>query len=365
LDELATLPDVPGSKRMPPDQAQALTRQRLYISHVEEDLASAGRLRRIEDRTGEWELQLPEGAVLGRFVQDTMEFEPSEQDREDHVTTGPFRPDWIPMSYQPRMANKSTLRPPLRGVDGLVQPYFVFPPDDRQTYYPNTFPFHCVGRVFTWDNYAPDKGPDGYGTGTLVGPRHVITAKHVCTTTPNGRMQFIPAFWDGACVYGTGAHAGGWVSNIVFLAGDTAAHDVAVLRIGGDLGNVLGWMDIFDFNTFTVQYGPNSGLYWKAGYPVDVAGGARPAAQHDITVLSAVADGNSLELRHEGDVEGGASGSPLFGFFQPPGNNTPMPFVHGVNSGGHEDRVSGEKYNTDAGGWPLQSIVAFARNFWP
>jgi hypothetical protein len=220
--------------------------------------------------------------------------------------------------------------------------------------------------VFTWNDFAPDKGPDSWGTGTLVGPRHVITAKHVCPTTPNGKMQFIPAFWDGACVFGTGVHADGWVSNIVFLGGNTAAHDVAVLRIVGDLGNVLGFMDIFDFNTYTIAYGPNSGLYWKASYPAGIAGGARPASQHDITVLSAVADGNSLELRHEGDVEGGASGSPIFGYFQPDGPNTPVvPFVHGVNSGAYEDTTTGVKYNIDAGGWPIQSMVAFARSYWP
>jgi hypothetical protein len=134
MDELAVLPDVPANKEMPQHMADELARRRLYISHVEEDLTSAGRLRRLEDGMGEWELELPPGAVLGQLVQDTMVLEPSEQDRKDQGTTAGFRPDWIPMSYQPRLANKSSLRPSLRGVDGVVQPYLVFhPTTDRST----------------------------------------------------------------------------------------------------------------------------------------------------------------------------------------------------------------------------------------
>jgi V8-like Glu-specific endopeptidase len=241
---------------------------------------------------------------------------------------------------------------------------FRFPPDDRKVYYPNTYPFNCIGRLFAWANFAPNTTPDSWGTASLVGPRHVVTAKHVCppTTASNWSMLFIPAYWDGSSVYGMGARS--FVSNIVFLSGATAAHDVAVLRLFDPLGSQLGWVDIFDLNTFHPQYNPSGGLYWKAGYPFDVAGGLRPSYEQGVTVLEAVPDGSSLELHHQADVEGGASGSPLFGYFEYP-LGVIKPYVDGVNSGAFLDTTTGEKYNVDAGGWPLHSIVAFARSFWP
>lgn len=365
LEEVAELPDVPATAEMPREIAEELAQPRVYISGVEEEPTGGGRLRRSEDGGGEWELRLPPGADLGRPGRDAMVHEASEQDLEKPPSTDAFRPAWIPLSYQASPASEFKFPPCLRSVDGYpVQPLFVFPPDDRQVYRPDTYPWNCTGRVFVWENYIPNSGPDSYGSGALVGPRHVLTAKHVAPepNAANWKMLFIPAFFDGASVYGPGAQS--FASNFVYLGGTGAAHDVAVLRLSDPLGTQLGWMDIFDYYSFSGQWGPASGLFVKTAYPADVAMGARPSKQENIQLVSAVPDGNSLEFRHQGDVEGGTSGSPLWNWFEnPPGVRTPK--VEGVNSGAFADTKTGEKYNVDAGGWPIQSIVDFARSFWP
>jgi hypothetical protein len=129
LDELAALPDVPASAEMPQEIAKEFAQKRVYISGVEEEPTGAGRLRRVEDGAGEWELRLPAGAVVGRPGRDTEVFEPPEPDPKNQDSTDAFRPEWIPQSYHPRLANEFTLRPALRRVDGTpVQPLFVFHP---------------------------------------------------------------------------------------------------------------------------------------------------------------------------------------------------------------------------------------------
>jgi V8-like Glu-specific endopeptidase len=365
LEELDALPDVPASAEIPAEIAEEFGQQRVYISGVEEEPTGGGRLRPIEDGAGEWELRLPSGADIGRPGRDAMLHEASEQELEKLPSTDAFRPAWIPLTYQPRLVNEFKLPPCLRSVDGYpVQPLFVFPPDDRQVYRPDTYPWNCTGRLFVWENYDPNSGPDSYGSAALVGPRHVLTAKHVCPapTATNWKMLFIPAYYDGTSVAGPGARS--FASHFVYLGGTGAAHDVAVLRLADPLGTQLGWMDIFDYFAFSGQWGPGSGLFLKTAYPADVAMGLRPSKQDNIQLDSAPANGTSLEFRHKGDVAGGTSGAPLWNWFEnPPGVRTPK--VEGVTSGAFANTQTGEQYNVDAGGWPLQSIVAFARSFWP
>jgi hypothetical protein len=369
LDELAALPDVSSSAEMPQDIAEEFAQERVYISGVQEELISAGRLRRLEDGADEWELRLPAGAVVGRPGRDIVELESSELDQKDQPSPDAFRPEWIPQSYQPRLVNEYPFYPPLRRADGTpVQPLFLFPPENRTAYRPDTYPNNCTGRLFVWNNFtsANMNMPDSSGSGTLVGPRHVLTAKHVLptTTTPNWKILFIAAYYQGQSVYGPNAQS--FVSNIVSLSGNGAAHDVAVLRLNDPLGSSVGWLA-------TQAYQPqwNGGAYWtKTGYPYDVAGSLKPSAESGITVVNAVPDGTSLELDHRADVAAGSSGGPLFGFFDAhlfPGATTDpsIPLVVGVTSGGSQSTTTGVPINTDAGGWPLDSIVAFARNYWP
>lgn len=74
---------------------------------------------------------------------------------------------------------------------------------------PVFWPYQTVGRVaFTWWNAKGDKQTN-WGSGVLVGPRHVLTASHVVPTTgivgspiywPDailGQVTFTPGYWNG------------------------------------------------------------------------------------------------------------------------------------------------------------------------
>nr|MBA2695436.1 serine protease [Actinomycetota bacterium] len=116
----------------------------------------------------------------------------------------------------------------MRRINGRsIEPYYgVYGPDDRQVYYPGDYPWRCMGRVFARTNWAGGGSWDWWGSGVLVGPRHVLTAGHVCPWgSGSWAMLFVPAYWDGSSVHGEGARSyvsdfNGWNTN-----NTVAAHD--------------------------------------------------------------------------------------------------------------------------------------------
>lgn len=228
-------------------------------------------------------------------------------------------------------------------------------------YYPGSYPWSCVGRIFTWTNWAGGGSWTWWGSGVLIGPRHVLTAGHVCPWgAASWAMRFVPGYWNGASVNGAGAESyvsdfRGWNTN------DTvAAHDVAVLRLYNPVGSSLGWMGT---KTYTSNW--QGGAYWTlAGYPAAVAGGERPSYQPGIPVLDDDNDGDAKELEHHGDATGGDSGGPFFGWW---GSS---PYAIGTTSGG--ESISGtpfglwdEDNNIEAGGKSMVDLAIWAQNNWP
>jgi V8-like Glu-specific endopeptidase len=67
----------------------------------------------------------------------------------------------------------------LQAAGRPVDPLFVYPPDGRHVFKDTSYPWRACGRVTT---------NGGQGSGTLVGPRHLLTASHVI----DGRLQ-VPA----------------------------------------------------------------------------------------------------------------------------------------------------------------------------
>jgi V8-like Glu-specific endopeptidase len=70
-------------------------------------------------------------------------------------------------------------------------PSNVFSPDDRYTFADTAFPWSTCGRVDT---------AAGFGSGVMIGPRHLLTASHVVNWGPNntaGWLKFTPLFFDG------------------------------------------------------------------------------------------------------------------------------------------------------------------------
>jgi V8-like Glu-specific endopeptidase len=352
LDEVARLKDSAATEAMPAEVAARLAESRLYIEGLSDDLNPGGLIRKVDGRG--WELRLPHDARLGRTGVAGKRLNRKDHQFVANAQTKPMRPAWAAQSFQPRQASSGAPRPSMRRLNGrLGEPYYgVFGQDDRQVYYPANYPWQCVGRIFSSD------GGDWYerGSGVLVGPRHVLTAGHLCPWDSQGwSMLFVPGYWDGSSVLGAGASS--YTSD--FYGWDTydrMAYDIAVLRLFEPLGSWLGWMG-------TKVYDPSwqGGEYWTlAGYPRDVAGGGRPSYQSAIPVLDADTDGDAMELEHHGDVTPGDSGGPFFGTWDD------GPYAIGTTSGGEMKAGGGtdEDNNIEAAGAAMVNLVQWALSNW-
>jgi len=362
-DELAAMPDSPATQEMPQDVAASLATQRLFIQSSKE----VGSLRTVRESSSpqrEYALELPPGALLGRPGLSAERLVRSAHDLPRVAHTEGMRPAWAPLSMQARNAAPGFERHPMQRIKGQrVEPFYgVYSPDDRRVYYPNAYPWRCVGRIFTWNNWAGGGGGWTWsGSGVLVGPRHVLTAGHVCPwNAPSWAMKFVPAYWDGAPLLGAGAQS--WTSDFRgWNTNDTvAAHDMAVLRLYDPIGSSLGWM-----GTKVYDSSWNNGNYWTlAGYPGAIAGAQRPSYQSGIAVLDSDSDGDAQELEHHGDATAGDSGGPFFGFWNG------SPYAVGATSGG--ESITGtpfgwwnEDNNIEAGGRSMVDLVQWAHANWP
>jgi hypothetical protein len=88
-----------------------------------------------------------------------------------------YLPDHLPLNPSPpKMDSKlrvSRFFNPLARLDrGQHQATTIFPPENRRVFSDTSFPWSTVGRVST---------SGGWGTGTLVGPRHLLCASHMMT----------------------------------------------------------------------------------------------------------------------------------------------------------------------------------------
>jgi len=360
-DELAQLEDIPAEEP-PREIAERLEERRVPLALADGELNLAKLERAIEGHKDQRELVLPGGAFLGRPGLSAGRLKRAEQALDATTETAPERPEWAPLAFQPRDASPFGARRALRSLDGRrVEPYYgVYGPDDRRVYNPTPYPWRCVGRIFTWTNWGHG-GWTWWGAGVLVGPRHVLTAGHVCPWgSSSWAMRFVPSYWNGAPLCGPGAQS--WTSD--FRGWDThdqvAAHDIAVLRLYDPIGSWLGWM-----GTKVYDSSWEGGSYWTlAGYPGAIAGGERPSYQSGIPVLDDDNDGDAKEIEHHGDATPGDSGGPFFGFW------SGGPYAIGTTSGG--ERISGtpfgwwdEDNNIEAGGRAMVDLVRWAQSAWP
>jgi V8-like Glu-specific endopeptidase len=355
VEEALTLPDEPA-RAMPSEIRSSLATQRLYLSSTD-DIPLDPKPHRVHEG---WSLPLPENAALGLPGRTQTRTDRSTVELDDVGSTEPHRPEWISFSAQPRPALPFR-HPRISRVDGtLLEPFYgVYAPDDRQVYYPNTYPWTLTGRIFTYTSW-PSPNWAWSGSGVLVGPRHVLTAGHVIPwNSPNWAMLFVPGYWNGASALGAGASSyvsdsHGWNTN-----NTVAAHDMAVVRLYEPLGNQLGWM-----GTKTYDSGWQGGNYWTiTGYPGAIAAAERPSYQSGIPVLDDDNDGDAKELEHHGDVTEGDSGGPIFGIWGT------TPYAIGTTSGG--ETISGgifgigdEDNNIEAGGKAMVDLVQWALNNW-
>jgi V8-like Glu-specific endopeptidase len=267
-----------------------------------------------------------------------------------------FRPPHLPLAQFPKTLPKALRRPPRfarkHPGKGSSLATNIFGPDDRYTFSDTAFPWRTTGRVDT---------ATGWGSGVMVGPRHMMTASHVVNWGPGntaGWMNFTPLFFDGSAPFGVASviKIYWWKQNRPpTLSDNDVAFDYVVCVFERRLGDLTGWMGSRGYDP-----GWNGGNYWgHVGYPSDLAGGQRPAFigyQPFIDTDSESTGGrNSFLIDHDIDVIPGQSGGPYFGWWA----NEPWPRVVSIQSGQQHNSPTGP--NDCGGGNPLPDLINYAR----
>jgi|UniRef100_A0A8H7TPK5 V8-like Glu-specific endopeptidase len=169
--------------------------------------------------------------------------------------------------------------------------------DDRYVYSDTSYPWAATGKLY-WSNGV-------WCSGALVGPRHVLTAKHCLTSGATG--YFAPGFDNGAR-FGEGVVTVAVTTDIEWGTPCGWKGDWAILIINRRLGDERGY--------FGAKY-PDASLvdqpiFNHIGYPGDRDSGNRPYRTNGNTVQSFRAwDCDSTgPFYTDTDTMGGQSGGP-------------------------------------------------------
>lgn len=273
-----------------------------------------------------------------------------------------FRPDHLAMRPIPERLTRdlSVVRGWRREQgrkDNLGEPGTIFAPDTRYVFSDTSFPWCTCGRVQT---------PAGWGSGVMIGPRHMMTASHVINWGPNntaGWVRFTPLQFDTSEPFGSaGATRIYWwqqVNGGDGISSNEAAFDYVVCVLDRRLGEITGWMGSRAYSSDW-----NGGAYWAhIGYPSDLGGGDRPIFHGDGVMDSTISESsgarNSFRIMHQNDYWNGQSGGPAFGWW----DGEPWPRVVAIYSAINWGQAGGP--NANGGGDPLPVLIDHARTVEP
>ncbi|HMF92392.1 MAG TPA: hypothetical protein VKL40_17230 [Candidatus Angelobacter sp.] len=263
-----------------------------------------------------------------------------------HLALRP-QPHALPKELEraPRFAALGPGIPRKRGFQATT----IFPPDNRRVFRDTSYPWSTCGRV---------DSPLGQGSGTMVGPRHLLTVSHIIQWNSDGTagwVRFRPAFFDGSAPFGEA-----WATTTYFkykVNGPTidfieGMYDYVCIVLDHPIGNLTGWMGSRGYTD-----GWDGGNYWShVGYPGDLTGGNRPTFQGGIALDGYWWEFDSHEaMSHQADVWPGQSGGSFFGWWS--GESFPRVVATQSSQNSSENNASG--------GQDLVDLIIRARNEHP
>lgn len=219
-----------------------------------------------------------------------------------------FVPDHLGFNALPlqRATAVQRIRPPERERRVATT---VFGADNRRLFQDTAYPWSTIGKVET---------NRGWGSGVMIGPRHLLTVSHVIDwTAPPGFaadwVRFTPSEFDGQAPFGEayGSHIYWYVKEDGdgFISGNEGDFDYAIVVLDRRLGETTGWMGARGYDDAW-----DSLAAWShMGYPGDLNSGQRPSWQGGFTVDGT--DAAAQSILHRADVFPGQSGGPVFGFW--------------------------------------------------
>ncbi|RVX68766.1 hypothetical protein B0A52_07652 [Exophiala mesophila] len=246
--------------------------------------------------------------------------------------------------------------------EGVDKGGTIFDTDDRILFNPTTYPFRTVGKVRT---------AGSWGSGTMIGPCHVLTASHCVNWQSDGSigwLTFTPGYYDGRGPWGEIG-----VSRVLYwdrmpgsLTDEQTAFDYAVLILEQRIGDTIGHAGVKEYHRDW-----NGGTYWQyLGYPGELASGQRPAIQYNgivSTVQSVTKDNREgFVMGHFNEFTPGQSGGCAWGYWA----NEVGPHIVGVGSTigstavekPHGSTIGDNEY---AGGPALLRLARYARDTYP
>ncbi len=273
---------------------------------------------------------------------------PAGKKADDDLTeTDHYYPTFSDFDYLPKQEPKKFQKPKYIDKDAGIGLKTIFGTDDRKVYYSTAYPWRCVGRVET---------PLGFGSGVMIGPRHLLTCSHIIDWQPNnttGWIKFTPMYYNGSAPYGTSYGIKTYYKYKVTgptIDGTEGKYDYTVVVLNQAIGNSTGWLGS---KSYTDSW-DGTAVWTHAGYPQDLTGTQRPTYQTGIALDGDSGSSDDHEsMNHKADVYPGQSGGPFWGYW------AGQPYAVATQS------AQNPSNNTASGGSDLVDLVNQARNAFP
>jgi V8-like Glu-specific endopeptidase len=273
------------------------------------------------------------------------------------------RPLGIATTFAPKLSKPTHQLRVGRGK-GLDRGGSIFGNDDRYLFDDHSFPWRTTGKVRTVGKW---------GSGTTIGPRHVLTASHVVNWTGGSGggvawLTFTPGYFDGSGPWGeiAATRVIYWEQAPGSLTDQQTAFDYVVLVMDQPIGDVVGYPG---YRTYDDAW--NGGSYWQyIGFPGELSSGERPAFQGKGVISTVQNEGLSGQtgyvLGHFNEFTPGQSGGSVWGWW----DNEPWPRVVGVGSTIGDTTVKSTSVGTSGdneygGGPALSALISWARSNYP